>query len=81
MKIMLVNQGLAIPGQRRIHPRKFLQRRDTGFHDKCQRRESNAPFSCRTFERLPFRFQFGNVGKIVLSDMRQVDPARLQSRA
>ena len=80
MIIMFVDQRLAILGKRRVHFGKFLQRRNAGFYDECQRRESDATFFRRAFKLLPFRFEFGYVGKIMLRDMRQINPARLQAR-
>ena len=80
MAVLFIDEALAVVRQRRVDLGKFLQRRDTGFHDERERRQRNAPLLRRPLEFLAFRFELGDVREIVLRDVRQIDPAGLQPR-
>jgi hypothetical protein len=68
-------------GERCVDLRKFLQGSDTGLEDEREWRQRDAPLLRRPFQLLAPGLEIGDIGKIVLRDMGQVDPAGLQPRA
>src|ERR1700676_5803693 len=81
MNVLLIDQVLPAGVHRRIEQRKLLQRPDAGTHDESQRRELDAGSIGFGLERLARLLELGDVSLVELCDVRQIDPARVQSRS
>ena len=79
--VLLADQRRAVLAQRGVEIRELLQREHAGLDDEGERRELDALRLGLRLQLLAPLLQRGDVGLIVLRDVRDVEPARLQAWA
>ena len=80
VEVLLQDHVLTRRIQRGIELRKILQRSNAGADDESQRRELDARLRRPFLQFAAQVFEVGDVGFVELGDMREVDPARMQTR-
>src|SRR5690606_37546076 len=78
MRVALHHEVLAVRRERRLEVRELVEHQGARPQDERQRREPDAALLGLRLERVARLLERRDIGLVVLRDVRQVDPARVQ---